>query len=376
MKSTIFLRLAVVIPLALLAQQAAQQPPINDARDQEIVAKHKRGEKITEEERDYHESLVEHRNQEESAKRQADWAKEHPARESTGMVPLPDLGAATYKGEQGGLYPGGANTPPQAHLKAGLRLAAQIVPLDRDGHPSPGGRIAICSIGMSNTTQESRSFLLKYFVVDKSINPNVTFVDCAVGSMTASKIVDPNFSYWKSVQARLHDAEVTPQQVQAVWVKEANGNPTEPFPEHARKLHDNMVAVLHNLHDKFPNLKIAYISSRIYGGYAGGALNPEPFAYEEGFSMKWLIADQIDGKPELNYDPAKGQVRSPWMAWGPYLWADGLKGRMDGKVVWKREDLGPDGTHPSILGREMVARLLMDFLKTDPTSRSWFCKHP
>ena len=48
---------------------------------------------------------------------------------------------------------------------------------------------------------------------------------------------------------------------------------------------------------------------------------------------------------------------------GPYLWADGLKGRKDGQVVWKREDFGPDGTHPSMLGREKVARLLMNFLK-------------
>ena len=83
--------------------------------------------------------------------------------------------------------------------------------------------------------------------------------------------------------------------------------------------------VLHILHNKFPNLKIAYLSSRIYGGWAASPLNPEPHAYEEGFSAKWLIADQIAGKPELNYDPAKGAVQSPW--------ADGLKGRNDGMVV-------------------------------------------
>jgi hypothetical protein len=45
--------------------------------------------------------------------------------------------------------------------------------------------------------------------------------------------------------------------------------------------------------------------------YAGGNLNPEPYAYEEGFSMRWLmIGDQIAGKPELNCDPAKGPMRS------------------------------------------------------------------
>ena len=45
------------------------------------------------------------------------WVAAHPARESTGMIPLPDLGKGMYQGEQGGLYPGGVNTPPPAHLK-------------------------------------------------------------------------------------------------------------------------------------------------------------------------------------------------------------------------------------------------------------------
>jgi hypothetical protein len=345
---------------------------VNDQRLNEIRAKHQRGEKITEEERDYYESIIERRNQEESAKRNAAWAKEHPARQSTGMVPLTDLGKGTYKGEQGGLYPGGVNTPPSAHLQAGLRLAAEIVPLDHEGHKSANGRIAMCSIGMSNTTQETRSFL-KLAAVDQSLNPKLTVVDCAQGAQTAFKIQDPNFPYWKTVNARLQDAEVTPQQVQVVWLKEANSMPKEPFPEHARLMQEQLVKVLQVLHDKFPNLKIAYLSSRIYGGYAGSPLNPEPVAYEEGFGVKWLIADQIAGKPELNYDPAKGAVRAPWIAWGPYLWADGLKGRKDG-LIWKREDVGPDGTHPSMLGREKVARLLMDFLKKDPTSRPWFVK--
>jgi hypothetical protein len=335
---------ALLVPLILVGQA-------EDSKWSEIKARHDNGEKITEEERDYLESKIERRNQEASAKATAAYAKAHPPRESTGMAPLTELGKGTYKGEEGGLYPGGGNTPPAAHLQAGLRLASQIAPIE--------GPIAMCTIGMSNTTQESRSF------------PKLTIVDCAQGAQTASKIQDPNLPYWKFVNERLKNAGVTSQQVQVVWIKEANGNPTEPFPEHAKKLQANLEQVLHNLHDKFPNLKIAYLSSRIYGGYAGSPLNPEPWAYEEGFSMKWLIADQIAGKPELNYDPAKGPVRAPWIAWGPYLWADGLAGRKDG-LVWKREDLGPDGTHPSLLGREKVARLLMDFLQQDPTSRAWF----
>ena len=172
---------------------------------------------------------------------------------------------------------------------------------------------------------------------------------------------------------RLAAAGVTAKQVQAVWIKQANGNPEEGFPDAAKKLAADVVATLHNLHDKFPNLKIAYLSSRIYGGYATTALNPEPYAYEGGFAMKWVIADQIAGKPELNYDPAKGAVRAPWLAWGPYLWTDGVKGRKTDSLTWLKDDVvETDRTHPSDSGRAKVAKMLLDFLKSDPTAKIWF----
>jgi lysophospholipase L1-like esterase len=40
--------------------------------------------------------------------------------------------------------------------------------------------------------------------------------------------------------------------------------------------------------------------------------------------------------------------------------------------VWKPEDLGPDGTHPSDSGRRKVAELLLRFVKADPTAKMWF----
>ena len=47
-----------------------------------------------------------------------EFTKNNPPRDSTGLIPLPDLGKGTYKGEQGGLYPDGANVPPASHAKA------------------------------------------------------------------------------------------------------------------------------------------------------------------------------------------------------------------------------------------------------------------
>ena len=108
---------------------------------------------------------------------------------------------------------------------------------------------------------------------------------------------------------------------------------------------------------KFPNLRVAYLSSRIYAGYAVTSLNPEPYAYEGGLAVRRLILDQIKGNAGLNYDPAKGELKSPLLLWGPYLWADGTTPRKSDGLIYNREDLGPDGTHPSgSSGRDKVAQ--------------------
>ena len=80
------------------------------------------------------------------------------------------------------------------------------------------------------------------------------------------------------------------------------------------------------------------------------------------------------GDAELNFDPEKGQVQVPLLLWGPYLWANGVKGRQQDDLIWNREDLGRDGTHPSDLGRTKVAKLLLDFFQNDPTAKPWFRK--
>lgn len=344
-----------------LGAQGQQDPDMR--RFAEIKAKRERGESITPEERAFAQSVM-NRNQKNAATRFQEYARTHPPQESTGMVPLNDLGKGSYKNEEGGLYAGGANVPPPAHRKAGLALARKVAPVD--------GKIVLLSIGMSNTTQEFQVFQ-KVAAADPDLNPRLVIVDGAQGGQTAAITGRPESNFWKEVDRRLAAAGVTAAQVQVVWLKQANAGPTQPFPAEAKKLQADLVATVHNLHDRFPNLKLCYLSSRIYAGYAASPLNPEPHAYETAFAVKWLIADQINGNPALNYDAGRGAVRAPWLAWGPYLWADGVKGRSDG-LVWVRSDLGIDGTHPDIPGRQKVARQLLQFLKNDPTAKPWFLK--
>ena len=85
-----------------------------------------------------------------------------------------------------------------AHLKTGLALAKSIVPLDRDGHPSASGKIVLLSIGMSNATQEFRSFLTLAKAHRPGLNPCLEIVDGAQSSQTAAKIIDPNLPYWNT----------------------------------------------------------------------------------------------------------------------------------------------------------------------------------
>ena len=80
---------------------------------------------------------------------------------------------------------------------------------------------------------------------------------------------------------------------------------------------------------------------------------------------------QINGDPDLNFDPANGPVVAPYVSWGPYLWADGHNPRSDG-FTWMETDMVRDCTHPSPEGANTVAQMLIDFLKEDETSRAWF----
>jgi len=293
---------------------------------------------------------------------------------STGNVPLTDLGAGTYQGFPGGLYPGGSNLRPAAHEAAGLTLAGAIGPLDTLGNPDPAGRVVVISIGMSNCTQEFSAFVPKANA-DPFKNSNVRVIDCALGGQAANVIRDPNAAYWDTVAARLRGRASSPLQAQVVWIKEADATPTGGFPAATTSLMQNLGAIVRIIHDRLPNVRLAYLTSRIYAGYADTQLNPEPYAYESGFAVKWLIEAQIAGEDSLNWDPAAGPVESPWLSWGPYLWADGLTPRSDG-LTWSCSMFANDGTHPGPPARNLVADSLLAFFKRDATTRPWFARTP
>ena len=301
-------------------------------------------------------------------------APQQPKFDTSKLKPLPELGTEKYQNFEGGLYPGGKNERPADHEKAGLALSKQIEPLNAEGKPARDGKVVLLSVGMSNTTQEFSTFK-RIADADKEKNPNLVIVDGAQGGMTAARIKDETSSpFWTTVDARLKSTGVTREQVQVAWLKEADAGPTSGFPKYAQTLRDELRQIVQLMHTRFPNLKIVYLSSRIYGGYAKTGLNPEPYAYESGFSVRWLVEEQIKGDAALNFDPKKGDVRAPWLSWGPYIWANGTTKNPDGLSYEESDFNSNDGTHPSASGQKKVAEKLLAFFKSDITAEPWFLR--
>jgi len=301
-----------------------------------------------------------------------------------GIISINDLGSGLYKGSAGGLYPNGANTRPSSHEAAGESIGTNgIKPLNASGSvDTNSGRIVMLSIGMSNTTDEWASLGSETFSnlagADLARNPQVKIVDGAQGGQDATKWTNPAAATWSTVEARLSSAGVTSNQVQVLWLKQALAQVANygQFPLHAQALQTMLGVILRNAKSKYPNLRLAYLScrTRCYTADPTG-LNPEPFAFETGFADKWIIQDQIEGQNYLNYEPTNGPVVAPWISWGAYIWTDGTRGRSDGLTSICPADLQSDFTHPSATGGvPKVARQLLAFFKTDPTTAPWFLR--
>ncbi len=351
----------------------------------------------------------------------AQWFRSNISNGHFSNVPLTDLGNRTYKGFEGGLYPNGANRVPALHALAGMRFAGEIKPLDTKGKPNPNGEIVLTSIGMSNSADEFGVFLRLARTNPNVNNASVMILNGGFGGITTC--------YWESTFGpppcseqsenqfdRVRDrvlapAGVSEQQVQVVWILEANGGPgirgcgrnrsqpcrplcdpkssgceNDPLYTEALRYESQLGRVLRAAKIRWPNLKLAFLSSRIFGGYAKVPISPEPFAYEYGFSTKWLIQAQIKQMQTSSVDSVAGDLnynngKAPWIAWGPYLWADGSDPRADGlawcngqeKIPCRGEtEFQPDGVHPNMLGMKKVADALEEFFLTSPFTAAWF----
>ena len=202
-------------------------------------------------------------------------------------------------------------------------------------------------------------------------------VNGALDSQTAVRWTQSSRSNYGRVAGILTGFGLSEAQVQVAWVKQANPVPTVSLPAagaDAYVLEASLGDIVRALRTRYPNLQMVFFSSRIYAGYATTELNPEPYAYESGFSVQFVIRAQIDQEAGRGVDSEAGDLAyatTPWLGWGPYLWANGLTESSAG-ITWASEDFQGDGTHPAQSGVQKVGTALLDFFKTSQFSRCWF----
>ena len=307
---------------------------------------------------------------------------------TTPTLALSDLLVDTYKGFEGGLYPGRSNMPPPAHLGAGRMRAAAIEPREVMGDPAAAGKYVLLSVGMSNTTQEwcaggggppcvRQSFMFKAAADPAVEHQALAIVNGARGGQGCSTWDQPSDPNWDRVRDVLRGQGLSEAQVQILWLKCAEPQPTMALPaamSHAYFVERALGGIVRTARARYPNLQQVFISNRIYAGFATTALNPEPHAYETGFAVKWAVEAQIRQRATGTIDPEAGDLGpavAPWIGWAADLWANGTTARSDG-LTYVPGDFANDGTHPGQLGVDKVSTLLLAFFKTSPLTRCWF----
>ncbi len=292
------------------------------------------------------------------------------------LIPLNDLGTRPYLwGYYGGLWDDGLDTIQPDHLADGLRRSALIQPLDANGRPSPDGKIVMLGAGFDETSRIMTSFG-ELAANEPRINPHVVILNAAEPSFpTNDWRLTTSANYARIKTSVLLPAGVTEKQVQAVWLQMIDTLGYPPLPiqfADAYMVKMDISDALRAMKMRYPNLQVAYLSSRVYGGYG----NDEPRAYESAYSVRWVISGQVTWMRtgslwdtrigNLDYDTGV----APWASWGPYFWANGTTPRSDG-LTWERSDFQSDGATLSQQGSHKAAALLMRFLLTEPTA-TWF----
>jgi hypothetical protein len=409
---------AVLCAAFVLSTDASGQEPPNVERAKQLMRKSQSGEKLSPEEAAFLDRVREDIRRRAAAGGGQPQAPAHPAgpRPSPpanpddwkALVPITEM-TAPYKGEDGGLYGGGRNEPPEAHRRAHVKESEGIVPRDASGRPADDGKIGLISIGFSNPSIEWEAFM-RAAAADPQKSPRVVIVNGCMGGRSAAmwawdgaeilprperERLDKEMDLlgmpkenrrtslgvakdtWPTLARRIEAAGLSPPQVQVCWLKhvEANPAPLGEFPAHARVLQADIAAILNIAKHRYPNLRVVYLSSRTFGGWSGRAGgSPEPYAYESGFGTRWVVEGQIEGDPHLNFDPARGRVRAPFVLWGPYLWARGDTPRKLDGLTWTLADVRADQLHPNETGAKKTTKLLLDFFRTNEGTSRWFLR--
>lgn len=303
--------------------------------------------------------------------------------DTTASIPLIDMAGFSYRGNPGFLYPE-SNEIPAAHvarqpavdtsrpfvmLSAGFsNCKMEFCDPINTRDVSTGGSIG--PQGCASWSMMGQAF------GDATLNDNLVLVNGAQGGRDVTDWDEPTDPTYPIVTNILTQLGYSASDVQVVWAKQATIRPSSSLPNgdaDAYNLLRNMGNVMRTLKIKYPNLKQVYLSSRMWSCGNGGP-NDEPYAYETGFAVKWLIEAQMNQLSGGGVDALAGDLGldvAPWLAWGPYFWANNGSGRSDG-LTWFPSEMAPDCSHPGTTARRKIGTILLDFFKTSPLTTPWF----
>jgi len=267
-----------------------------------------------------------------------------------------------------GLYPGGKNEIPEAHRKAGLRVAAAIRPLNPGGVPDDQeGRVLALVLGHSNCSMYFRAFEAHLRSKAEELHPRFALINAAVGGQQLPEIRQLRGPVWAKAEQLLARGGHSAKQVQVLFLHttwhgagNARGTPPGPFPATMQEMERSLGLVLEHCVKTYPNLRIAYLTCDGLRHFT----RFEPHVWREAFAFKWLIEKQIQGDEGAAFeDKADTPRRLPWLQWGPYIWDN----------TWDRSYF-TDGVHPAPKALDIFVRRYWDFLKADPVARPWLLK--
>ncbi len=304
--------------------------------------------------------------------------------DSTGLIPLVDLGTSYYAGHQGGLFPGGTNIIPYNHKKKGISISKGLKPLDSLGNVNyTDGKIIFLGLGASLASNAFNAYIDSVKIYDfEGMNNCLDVKGMFFGGKDLDQMIDfENNSYWQSVRNKMEDRGDTYEQVQAIWVlQQSFEDTTTDFDTYYNSVINKFVTLMQVLKDTFPNLKQVYLSGVHYMGY----MDPnhfrydafvEPHGYWGNIVIKELIARQIMGDPALKYTGPS--PNAAWISWGPNFWADGKNERTYDGLSWTcdqyRDDETGGGFHlqDSVDALGIEAQMLKNFFTMDAVAKIW-----
>ncbi len=302
------------------------------------------------------------------------------ANDSTGLVPIVDLLTGSYEGYTGGLYPGGTNEVPAAHLDSGIAIANAIMPLNFDAEEDTMyGKVVFLALG-GGSAQKSFNRFYSDFLDAGYFDSCVRIVNACMEEYDLRDMFGPvaDDTYWKEVNDFLQQADVKKRQVQAVWMMTPAY--TDTFTSTSAFIDTLSLAYINAIREikvQFPNAQLLFLTGSPYGGYTDStswqsAALMEPASYLTDFAIRQTIAAQISGDTLLTYYGE--EPNAPWLAWGANIWADGKNARAYDGLRWMCPadyDAEENGYVLAGSGLTKVSTRLYDFFTTSPVTTPW-----